>query len=315
MKLGEYLYSKLVLLCFLAMAGILFAGVAAFWGASFALIQAMLSLYVFLVLAWLAINYTLTRHKIHQLQQLANNLPQTYLLGEVVLHPTDPLEQQYYQIMLAISRSAVGCAQQAIQQKEEYCQYVESWIHEIKTPLTACNLILANGGNPQKLKVQLRRADNLTESILYYARLRSQAGDTQIKPIYAKDPVEDAVKSQMELLIAAKIQVHITGNFCIHTDPAALCFMVKQLLINAAKYCPGCTLTIALQNNTIAIGDNGPGIPPHQLPLVTRRGYSSGGSTGMGLYLVDQMCHKLGIKLKISSSQNTSTCFYLVFST
>lgn len=74
--------------------------------------------------------------------------------------------------MKTISRSAIGVAEQALRDKEDYCAYVESWIHEIKTPLTACSLILANGADTRKLRRELKNADNLTENILYYARMR-----------------------------------------------------------------------------------------------------------------------------------------------
>lgn len=138
----------------------------------------------------------------------------------------------------SLPRSAVGVAEGAIREKDEYCDYVESWIHEIKTPLTACSLILANGGDGRKLKTELKRADNLTENILYYARMRSAEKDTQIKKVRVSDVIDEAIKSQMELLIAAKISVETLGDFEVYTDSKALCFILKQLLINCAKYCP-----------------------------------------------------------------------------
>lgn len=55
--------------------------------------------------------------------------------------PTNSVEYRYYRVMKEMSRSAVGTVEQAMREKEEYCDYVESWIHQIKTPLTACSLL------------------------------------------------------------------------------------------------------------------------------------------------------------------------------
>ena len=116
--------------------------------------------------------------------------------------------------MQILSRSAIAAVEQARREKDEYCDYVESWIHELKMPLTACSLILANDGDVRKLKRELKRADNLTENILYYARLRSVEHDTQIGKLQVAAVMDAAVKSQMELLIAAGISVEVDGDFC-----------------------------------------------------------------------------------------------------
>lgn len=52
------------------------------------------------------------------------------------------------------------------------------------------------------------------------------------------------------------------------------------------------------------MADDGPGILPHELPRVTARGFTgahgrSAGGTGMGLYIVSELCKRLGIELAI----------------
>lgn len=104
-----------------------------------------------------------------------------------------------------------------------------------------------------------------------------------------------------------------------YSDDKALCFIIKQLLINAAKYCPGCLIQITAEDGIITVQDNGIGIPAHELKRVTERGFTgtngrkAASSTGMGLYIVRELCEKLDIDLKIESVQGSYTKISLSF--
>lgn len=319
MKIGEFLAAKAVTLCFLTMGALLFAIFMAFGGVETSFLWTMEALFALLVLGWLAGSFVRERARLRKWERIASGLTDKYLLGEVLPPPENALEKPYYDMMRIVSRSAIGLAEQAIRDKEEYCDYVESWIHEIKTPLTACSLILANDRDVRKLKRELKRADNLTESILYYARLRTAEKDMQIREVSAAAVMDEAVKSQMELLIAAGVSAEVTGDFAVYTDAKPLGFILKQLLINAAKYTPGCHVRMTAADGVITVEDNGIGIPEYELSRVTERGFTGtngrrlGSSTGMGLYIVAGLCRQLGITLAIASEQGCFTRMSLSF--
>lgn len=68
----------------------------------------------------------------------------------------------------------------------------------------------------------------------------------------------------------------------------------------------------------LAVADDGPGILPHELPRVTARGFTgahgrSAGGTGMGLYIVSELCKRLGIELAIFSEAGKGTRVSLKF--
>lgn len=158
----------------------------------------------------------------------------------------------------------------------------------------------------------------MTESILYYARLRAPERDTVIAKTSAQKIIGDAITSQRELLIAAKIGLETRGDFAVDTDGKAVGFIIKQLLINCAKYCRGCHVKIVAENGVITVEDDGAGIAPHELPRITARGYTGAlgrqaGSTGMGLYIVAETCKRLNIELSVSSKQGVGTTFALDF--
>ena len=96
--------------------------------------------------------------------------------------------------------------------------------------------------------------------------------------------------------------------------------MIKQLLVNCAKYCRGAHVVITAENGVISVSDDGDGIAAHELPRITERGFTGengrrAGSTGMGLYIVSEMCKRLGIDLVVTSEKGKGTTFSLKFGT
>ena len=147
MKVGEYLQGKMVfllldgvglilLLCFLLICGVTPAFIAVLYG----------GIFLFTAL-YLAVDYLVLKRRLAQLENLLASLPERYLAGEVLPVPAGGVERCYYRVMKSVSASAIDAAETARREKEEYMEYVERWIHELKTPLTACSLILANQGS------------------------------------------------------------------------------------------------------------------------------------------------------------------------
>ena len=136
---------------------------------------------------------------------------------------------------------------------------------------------------------------------------------------YVRTVCDQAVREEMELLINAGIAVSISGEGHVYTDSKLLIFILKQLLINCAKYCPDCQIHIELGENSLCFEDNGTGIPSHELHRVTERGFSGaagrkqGQSTGMGLYIVSQLCQSLNIQMEITSLEGAFTRFTFRF--
>lgn len=319
MSLRDYIGTKALSLCMAGITGLYLILVLCFCGIPRSLLLILLLSGVLVAAVCTAVGWRRTDRRLRMLKSRLDALPEKYLIGETLDRPRDALELEYYLLMQEVSRSAIGAVEQARADKQDYCNYVERWVHEIKTPLTACSLILANGAEPAKLRRELRRADNLTETILTYAKLRTAEKDTQISLADLRAVCHQAVREEMELLIAADISVFLDGAASVYTDPKLLVFLLKQLLINCAKYCPGCQIRMALAEGCLTFGDNGPGIPAQELNRVTERGFtgaagrSHGQSTGMGLYIVSELCEKLNIDLQIASEEHRFTRFTLRF--
>lgn len=318
MKLRNYLASKAVFLCFIGIALIAWGVFAYLTGANAILLWGSEAFFLIVVIARYTAGYFIADKRLNRLHKTIDELHDKYLIGEVLEKPHDSVEREYFEVMKTVSRSAIGAVENAEKEKTDYCDFVESWIHELKTPLTACSLICDNGADKQKLKHELKRADNIADTALYYARLRTPQNDNVITRVNLREVVDGAIKSQRELLTAAKISLDVDGEFFAHTDGKSIAFVLKQLFINCAKYCPACHIEIKLEDGVIRVADNGPGIASHELPRITQRGFTGEagrkiGSTGMGLYIASETCKRLSVDFSVQSEYGVGTEFSLAF--
>lgn len=313
MSFKDYIRSKTIVMCFICISALLTYILMVLLNAGIPLMVCAEGTILIVCFLWFSVNYIICKRRLAKLNRIENQLEEKYLLGEILPEPKDEVEEQYYNIMKRVSGSAIEAIEKAKRDKEDYCHYVESWIHEIKTPLTACSLILENGGDASKLKKELKKVDNLTETILYYARIKSPEKDTILRKFSVSEVINQAVKSQMELLISAGVSLEVYGDFVVVSDDKALGFIIKQLLVNSAKYCPHCHVTITCTEGTITYEDNGIGIPSYEVSRVADRGFTGtngrklGSSTGMGLYIVRELCRHLNIRLHIDSEEGRFT--------
>lgn len=267
---------------------------------------------------YVCISYTAFRKRMARIRRLQGEMEEVYLMGEVLPRPVNAVEEEYFAVMKAVSGAAVGRVFELRRELDEYLDYVESWVHEIKTPLTACTLILSGDGDVRRLKTELRRADNLAESVLFYARLRT-AGTISAGKFSVADAVKEAIRNEMELLISSRVCVETEGDFSVTTDRQTVVFSLKQLLVNCAKYCRGGHVKITAAEGRLTVEDDGEGIASHELPLVFTRGFVGnagrvhGGGTGMGLYIVKHLCEKCGIDVTVTSEKGKFTRFTFVF--
>lgn len=276
-------------------------------------------IFITLLITWLMSSFLMSKRRLEHIQRMMEQVEQPYLAGEILPAPKSYLEQQYFDVLRIISKDAIERVEHADKNAQEYKEFVEQWIHELKTPMTAMGLILANEGDTSKLCKELKRLDNLTDQILHFARLQSIEKDKQFEQVTLSKTLNQVVKNQMDILIAARMQVVIEGESTIYTDQKVLQFMLNQLLINSAKYCPESTVLMTIRNNVLIYEDDGIGISQHELPRIFEKGYTGtngrklGTSTGMGLYIVANMCKELGIQLEAASQVNRFTRFIFTF--
>lgn len=120
------------------------------------------------------------------------NLDKKYLLPEVMEDGNFLIAEEINKIIKALSRDMHENVKHYREIQEEYREYIETWVHEIKTPIASSKLLIENNNNDvtKKIDMQIDKIDNYVEQVLYYSRSNEVGKDYIIKEV----SIEDVVK-------------------------------------------------------------------------------------------------------------------------
>lgn len=215
------------------------------------------------------------------------------------------------------------------QNQKEYQEYVEGWIHEVKTPITIAKLIAENHRHDvtRSIDEELDKIENCVEQMLYYSKSESVEEDYRIKSVQLKELASAALRKNAKAMIEAKVAPKMSDlEVEVLTDPKWMEFIIGQILLNSVKYRAEnrdaliVIQAVKLENNVkFTIEDNGIGMPAEDVSRVFKKGFTGENgrrhkkSTGMGLYLVKKLCDKMNVPVEIESSagEGTAISFYL----
>lgn len=207
--------------------------------------------------------------------------------------------------------------------------FTASWIHEIKTPLTAMKLILdAQPSNPdlRRIESEWLRIHLLIDRQLYMTRLPALESDYVLERVSILRLAADEIREHAPWCMEKDLAVSIEGDDALVVTDRKWCrFIIRQLLTNAIKYSPrekAITFIAAVaddENVILDLIDEGPGIQPHDLPRIFDKGFTGengrihNAATGLGLYLAQTVAGKIGITLHVLSGQTQGTTMRITF--
>lgn len=266
--------------------------------------------------------FYLSRKKhLNKLLDMTEQLEERYLLPEIMQAPEKADEQVFYQIMKMAEKSMLERIGEVQRERKEYKEYIEQWVHEVKTPITAMKLTCENNrcSFTRDLMVELESVDRFTEQALYYARSEHAEKDYSIREISLRDVVHGAIADNKYLLRQNNVTITVDDVECgIYSDEKWVRFILDQIISNAVKYHtshPKLHFFAVKEDNRIilSVEDNGIGIPESDLPRIFEKGFTGQNgrtihsSTGIGLYLCKRLCDKLGIGIFTVSEGNGTT--------
>lgn len=298
----------------------------------------LILIFWFLILAsWLV--YTCWQRKKYfgEIDKILDEIDQRYLLGELLPHSYRLEDRLYRELLRKSNKSVIERIRKIEDEKRDYKDYIESWVHEIKAPITGVTLLCENGrkaGNSaledavkellREISLENQKIENYVDMVLYYARMENVYKDFLIQKTDLQKIAEEVLGKNRLLLIQHQVRAEVSCRDMVYTDGKWISFILNQMVQNSVKYCGKAPVflfyTRREKDGVILIfEDNGVGILPEELSRIFEKGFtgSNGRSrdkaTGMGLYLCRRLCGKLGIGLRAESEPGRGTKMIMEF--
>ncbi len=282
--------------------------------------------WLIILISYLSVTYYMRKKYMNTLLDMTEQLQERYLIPEIMTIPDRADDRVFYQIMKITEKSMLEKIGEIQSERKEYKEYIEQWIHEAKTPITAMKLLCENNRSSfaRDILTELEQINQYTEQALYYARSEHTEKDYSVREINLCDVVHSAIADNKYLLRQSNMAITIDELECmVYTDDKWVRFILNQIIGNAVKYRtgqPALHFSMVKSNDKIvlSVSDNGMGIPQSDLPRIFEKGFTGQNgrtgknSTGIGLYLCKRLCDKLGIGLT-AHSENKGTTIALSF--
>ena len=327
MKVKDYAANHIFSFLFLSVSGLLIFALLWLVETPMVFIFFVESIMLTAYLCAFLYDYWRRRNYYTQLWKILDRLEEKTLIGEILVRP-DFLDGQILdEILRRCNKYQNDRLADAKQNSQEYREYLDSWVHEIKTPITSARLIVENHINPATLRIddELRRIDGFVEQVLYYARSAAVEKDFKVEKTTLQALVNSALKTYSKPLIQAGGRPVFCGlDIPVCADTKSCSFIIGQIISNSIKYRTE-NLQVSFsayeEQNAVRliVSDNGIGISPADLPRVFDKGFTGDNgrrysrSTGIGLYLCKKLCGKMNIGITIQSELGQGTAVALSF--
>lgn len=225
-------------------------------------------------------------------------------------------------------------------------QILSQWAHHMKTPVAVIDLELQKARQQDwpdaiitaldSIQEENARLDHSVQMLLNMVRLEDFTADFRIEPVDLVALVRQLVNEQKRTFITHQVYPRVEtpdpadlppALLVVQSDAKWLRFVLEQLISNAVKYASRpegegrVWFRFHYTEGTVVleVADNGIGIAPEDLgrvfaPFFTgANGRAYPRSTGMGLYLAQQTCRRLGHQLDVTSTPGEGTRFFLRF--
>lgn len=277
-----------------------------------------------LFLIFFIFRYNKETHFYKQLEERDNNLDLSSIEGA-----DSPLEAIVETSMINLAehlRQSASWHQVALEQEKDD---LLAWIHEVKTPLTAMQLMmdrLEDETMKTALTYEWLRIHLLLDRQLHQKRLPFMENDLYIEQVNLESLTYAEIKTLKTWCIQKGIGFDVDFEVTdVLSDAKWLAFILRQLVTNAVKYSDPHAADIIIRSchrnerTVLEVIDHGRGIEPKDLPRVFDKGFTStawhqdSAATGMGLYLAKKAAESMLIHITVISEPGTGTTFSLTF--
>ena len=328
MSLGDFIKSRFSVI-FVNFIGVITLLIFLFSvGNTIDILKIVAFVWIIVIGVYLFFQYKSRKEFYNELSKTVDNLDKKYLISEVIDKPVYLEAEPYYDLLKKASKSMREEINSIKNSRKEYKDYIEQWIHEVKTPIASIKLIEENNKtNTSRVVLQeLEKLDTYVEQALFYARSEEVEKDYLIREMSLEECINKIIIKNKKIFILNNIGVEIDNiDKNVYSDSKWLEFILNQIIVNAIKYRnnkdPKVKVYVSDVKNGIKliVEDNGIGIPTDELERVFEKGFTgstgrlNSKSTGIGLYLCRKLCDKLGLLIDIESEINRYTKVSITF--
>jgi Na+/proline symporter/nitrogen-specific signal transduction histidine kinase len=215
--------------------------------------------------------------------------------------------------------------------------FMSSVTHELRTPLTSIRALAELMRDDPEMPAEQRqefigivvaeteRLSRLVNQVLDMAKIESGHAEWHTEDIDPKALLQQAAQTVRELFRerGAVLELELPAQVpTIRADADRLMQVLLNLLSNAAKFVPAGQGRVRLQLThdadglTVAVHDNGPGVPPAQRGLIFEK-FRQGGDalnrpqgTGLGLPISRQIVEHFGGRMGLHDDTEQGACFF-----
>lgn len=328
MSIFEYIKERLIFLIINLIMFLLIGILMKIAKVSISIIFALFLIWFVPVAIYMFLEFIKFNRYLKNLTDTVEGLDKKYLLSELIKEPRFQEERIITEVLKECNKSMHENVKHYRDDQMEYREYIETWVHEIKTPIASTKLILENDDSnlSSRINYEMKRVEGFIEQVLYYARSSDVSKDYIIKEFSLRDVVMKVVKSNSRDFINKNIKLNIKAiEGSIFSDAKWVEFIINQVIINAVKFSIANKGKVSIfskinENNIVlTIEDNGVGISEKDIDRVFEKGFTGengrkfGKSTGIGLYLCKKLCDKLGIGINLTSKEGLGTKVNIVF--
>ena len=257
--------------------------------------------------------------KLRVLERARRHLPEE---SSTLPLTSSPVDAAWLALTIAYQTQARELAGRMRQDARETADYYTLWLHQIKTPLAALNLLAQSPGEIDRclLQQETLKIEQYAAIALDYQRLQSIHSDLHLTRVPLYPLCCQAARKLRPLFQYGQISLTLEpfeGEAL--TDSKWLLVVLTQVLTNALKYTlPGGNITLTQEEPAVLmICDTGIGIRSEDQARVFDRGFTGHTgreqekSTGLGLYMCKRICDELGHGIALTSAVGQGTCVTL----
>ncbi len=291
-------------------------------------IWAISCLYLFTLGAMFCLSFFKKKRFYTDFIQNMERLDKKYYILETLSMPNFYEGKILYDGLYVVNKAMIEHVKNYELQMDDFKEYIEMWIHEVKIPLATLTLMFHNRKEyDKKVLEQLRRIESYLDQVLYYVRQEFAEKDYLIKKNSLEKMVNNVLVKNKDDFLENQIELEVRDlDFDVFTDSKWTLFILNQIINNSVKYMDDMKdkkiWIFGSEDESsiyLHIRDNGIGIPLQDIPKVFEKSFTGENgrrrsrSTGMGLYISKKLCEKLGHKIWLESREQEYTEVIIAF--